>query len=96
MVKFSNNFGKNVWCTFAQNLNGKKYKFLIFKVIKVGLQVNIQLRNLKRSRKKILLKKPYKPYMAKKTIYPGTRGRKNKVLQRPIDFTGTNKVPILG
>ena len=34
--------------------------------------------------------------MAKKTIYPGTRGRKNKVLKRPIDFTGINKVPIVG
>ena len=35
-------------------------------------------------------------YMAKKTIYPGTRGRNNKVLKRPIDLTGINKVPIVG
>ena len=34
--------------------------------------------------------------MAKKTFYPGTRGRKNKDLKRPIDFTGINKVPIVG
>ena len=31
-------------------------------------------------------------YMAKKTIYPGIRSRKNKVLKRPIDLTGINKV----
>ena len=29
--------------------------------------------------------------MAKKTIYPGTQGRKNKVLIRPIDLTGIEK-----
>ena len=34
--------------------------------------------------------------MAKKTIYPGTRGWKNKVLKMPIDLTGMNKVPIVG
>ena len=34
--------------------------------------------------------------MAQKTFYPGTRGRKNKVLKRPIDFTGINKVPNVG
>ena len=34
--------------------------------------------------------------MAKKTIYPGTQGRKNKVLKRPIDLTGINTVPIVG
>ena len=34
--------------------------------------------------------------MAKKTIYAGTRGRKNKVLKRPIDLPGINKVPIVG
>ena len=34
--------------------------------------------------------------MTKKTIYPGTRGRKKKVLKRPIDFKGINKVPIMG
>ena len=34
--------------------------------------------------------------MAKKTIYPRTQGRKNKVLKGPIDLTGTNKVPIVG
>ena len=28
--------------------------------------------------------------MAKKTIYPGTQGRKNKVLRKPIDLTGIN------
>ena len=31
--------------------------------------------------------------MAKKVIYPGTQGRKNKVLNRPFDI---NKVPIVG
>ena len=31
--------------------------------------------------------------MAKKTIYPGTEGRNNKVLKRLIDLKGTNKVP---
>ena len=39
--------------------------------------------------------KHYKPYMAKKNIYPGTRGRKNKVFKGPIDMTGINKVPIV-
>ena len=29
--------------------------------------------------------------MAKKNIYPGTGGRKNKVLKRPIDLTGIKK-----
>ena len=30
--------------------------------------------------------------MAKKTIYPGARGRINKFLERPIDLTGINKI----
>ena len=34
MVILSNYFGKNLWCTFTQILNEKKYKFLIFKVTK--------------------------------------------------------------
>ena len=34
MVTFSNNFGKNLWCTFTQIMNEKKNKFLISKVIK--------------------------------------------------------------
>ena len=34
MVKLSNYFGKKLWCTFTQMLNEKKYKSLIFKVIK--------------------------------------------------------------
>ena len=34
MVKISNSIGKNLWFTFTQMLNEKKYKFLIFKVIK--------------------------------------------------------------
>ena len=34
--------------------------------------------------------------MAKKTIYPGTQVRKNKVLTRAIDLAGINKVPIVG
>ena len=29
--------------------------------------------------------------MAKKTIYPGTQGRKNKVLERHVDLTGIKK-----
>ena len=33
--------------------------------------------------------------MAKKTIDPGTQGRTNKVLKRPTDLTGINKVPIM-
>ena len=48
------------------------------------------------NKKKDTKKKPYKPSMAKKTIYAGTPGRKNKVLQRPIDFKGINKGPIVG
>ena len=40
-------------------------------------------------------KNHYKPYMTKKAIDSGTRGRKNKVLKRPIDLTGINKVPNL-
>ena len=45
----------------------------------------------------VLYKKKHdKPDMAKKTIYPETRGRKNKVLKRPIDLTGINKAPIVG
>ena len=34
--------------------------------------------------------------MVKKAIYPGTQGRNDKVLKRPIDLTGINKVPIVG
>ena len=34
--------------------------------------------------------------MAKKAIYSGTQGRKNKVLKKPIDLAGNNKVPIVG
>ena len=34
--------------------------------------------------------------MAKKSIYPGTRGKKNKVLKSPIDLKGSNEVPIVG
>ena len=32
--------------------------------------------------------------MAKRTIFSGTQGRKNKVLKRPIELTDINKVPI--
>ena len=64
--------------------------------MKVELQVNIQLSKLKRPRKRDTIKKHYKSYMTKTTICPGTRGRKNKVLKRPIDLTGINKVPIVG
>ena len=46
MMKLSHHFGRNLWCTFTQMLNEKKYKFLIFKVIKVGLQVKYSLANL--------------------------------------------------
>ena len=42
------------------------------------------------------MKKVQQPYMAKKTIYSGTQGRKNKVLNRHIDLPGINKVPIVG
>ena len=42
-------------------------------------------------------KKHYKPYMAKKTIVPGTQGRKNKFLKRPIiNLTDANTVQIVG
>ena len=34
--------------------------------------------------------------MSKKTINPGTQGRKNRVLKRPFDLTGINKIPIVG
>ena len=34
MLKISNYFGKNLWCTFTQMLNEKKWKFQIFKIIK--------------------------------------------------------------
>ena len=44
------------------------------------MQVNLQLSQLKRPRKKDTINKHYTPYMVKKTIYPGTRGMKNKVL----------------
>ena len=61
------------------------------------LQVNIQLRKLKRPSKKVAIKKALQTiYMAKKTIYPGKRGIKNKVLKRHIDLTGINKVRIVG
>ena len=32
-MKLSNNFGKNLWCTFAKLLDEKEKKFLISKVI---------------------------------------------------------------
>ena len=41
------------------------------------------------------IKKQYKSSKSKKTIYPGTQGRKNKVLKRPFDLTGINQVPIV-
>ena len=78
MVKLSHYSDRNLWYTFTQMLNEKKYKFSIFKVIKVGLQVNIQLSKLKRPRKKDTIKKHYNlTWPKKKTIYPGTQGRKN-------------------
>ena len=42
----------------------------------------------------VYLLKCYKP-MAKKAIDSGIHGRKNKVLERPIDLTGLYKVPIV-
>ena len=45
------------------------------------MQVNIQLGKLKRPGKKGTMKKAQQP---------GTQGRKNKVLKRPIDLTGIN------
>ena len=50
MVKLSNYFGKNLWCTFTQILN-EKISVLNFQGNK-KLQVNIQLIKLKRPRKK--------------------------------------------
>ena len=65
----------------------------------MGLQVNIQLSKLKQPRKKnnyvCIKKSTIKPYMAKKTIYPGTEGGKNKVLKRHIDVIGIIKVTIV-
>ena len=34
MVIVSNYFGKNLWCTFTQIMNKKKYMFLVFKETK--------------------------------------------------------------
>ena len=63
------------------NAERDEEEFLIFKVLKVGLHVNIHLSKLKTAKKKRYLKKKhYKPYMAKKTSYPATQGRRNKVL----------------
>ena len=54
------------------------------------MQVNIQLSKLKRPRKNYE-KSSTTLYVQKKTIYPGTQGRKNKVFERPIDLTGIKK-----
>ena len=60
----------------------KKYKFLIFK-FKSWV---VRKYTAQQSRKKRYYKKKhYKPYMAKKTIYPGTQGRKNTVLTKAIN-----------
>ena len=76
----------------------KKYKFVIFKVTKSLVASKFKANSqLKRPRKKNTIKKKhYKPFMVKKTINPGTRGRKNKVLKGPIDLTGINKVLTVG
>ena len=71
-------------------MNEKKFKFLIFTVTKSWVASKF------RKKKRDTIKRHYKPYMVKKTIYPGTRGRKSKVLKKPIDLTGINKVPIVG
>ena len=60
------------------------------------MQENIQLRKLKRPRKKDTIKKHYKFHMDKKTIYPGKQERKIKVLKSPIAMTGIQKVLIVG
>ena len=51
----------------------KKFKFLIFKVIKSWDASKFTAQpTTAAKKKKYTIKKHYKPYMAKKTIYPGT------------------------
>ena len=66
----------------------EKYNFLIFKVLKswIASKYTYSSANLA-AKKKTILKKHHKPHMAKNTIYPGTRGRKNKVLKSHVDLS---------
>ena len=65
-------------------------------VIKVGLQVNIQLSKLKQPRKKDTVKKALQTLYGQKDHIPWNTGQKKKILIRPIDLTGFNKVPMVG
>ena len=69
----------------------KKYKFFIFKV---GLQVNLQLSQLKRPKKKKTLLKSIKNLYGQKDHLPWNTGQAKKSLKKAL--TGINKVPIVG
>ena len=56
-------------------MNGKKFKFLILKVQKVGLQVNLQLSQLKRPRKKIYYKQALQTSYDQKEHLPWNTGQ---------------------
>ena len=81
MVEISNCFDKNSWCTFTKMLNEKQYKFYIFKVIKNGLQVNIQLSELKRPRKKDTIKKALQTLYGQKDHIPWNTGQEKSSLK---------------
>ena len=49
-----------------------------------------------RPRKKDAMKKAQQTLYDQKDHLPWNTGQENKVLKRPIDLTGINKVPIVG
>ena len=61
------------------------------------MHVNIQLIKLKRPRKKKdTITKAQQTLYDQKHHLPWNSGKDNKVLKRPIDLTGINKVAIMG
>ena len=68
MVKLSNYFGKNLWCTFTQMLNEKKIYVFNLNVIKSWVANKYTDQQIQAAKKKDTIKRHYKPYMAKKTM----------------------------
>ena len=91
----SNYYLKYLWSTikFTQMLNKKSLSFWFISFLKVGFYVNMQLSKLKRPRKQDIIKKSTTNLIWPKR--PLTLEHRAGKIKRP-DFTGFNKVPIVG
>ena len=72
-MKLSNYFGKNLWCTFTENLN-KKCQFLIVKVIKSWIARKYTAQQTLAERKKYIMEKAQQTFYSQKDHFPWNTG----------------------